>query len=196
MKILAVADYESPALWDNYSANPLDDTEIILSCGDLDPHYLEFLVTLSSLPLLYVHGNHDDCYDHTPPEGCICIDDTIFTYKGVRILGLGGCIAYKKGPYLYTEQQMEHRIRRLKRQLHKNRGFDILLTHAPARGLGDGEDFVHRGFEAFLPLLEKYRPSYMIHGHMHLQYDYRLQREQQFGETTIVNAFEKHFIEY
>lgn len=192
MRILAVSDVESRALWDHYDMNRLTDTDLILSCGDLDPRYLSFLVTCTNLPLLYVHGNHDDKYAKTPPDGCICIDDKIYVHDGIRILGLGGCLPYKKGDHMYSEKQMEWRIRKLTLQLRKHKGFDILLTHAPIAGYGDGEDMPHRGYECFLPLLQKYKPKYMVHGHMHLSYDVNLYRMQKVEKTTVINAYEKH----
>ena len=81
MRILAVSDTESTALWDHYNSNKITNTDLILSCGDLNPQYLSFLVSCTNLPLLYVHGNHDEKYDQTPPEGCICIDDKIYVYR-------------------------------------------------------------------------------------------------------------------
>lgn len=48
MNIMAIADTESTALWDHYNANPITNTDIILSCGDLDPRYLSFLVTCTN----------------------------------------------------------------------------------------------------------------------------------------------------
>ena len=76
MKLLALADEESPALWDYYTAGRLSEYDLILSCGDLKPEYLTFLVTMGRAPLLYVHGNHDEAYLSTPPEGCECLDDS------------------------------------------------------------------------------------------------------------------------
>ncbi|MCD8365266.1 MAG: metallophosphoesterase family protein [Clostridiales bacterium] len=195
MKIMAIADIESPALWDHYAENNLPETDLIISCGDLDPRYLSFLVTFANVPLLYVHGNHDERYDNMPPDGCICIDDSIYVHNGIRFLGLGGSYPYNDGKYMYTEAQMRRRIRRVSRQLRKYGGFDVLVTHAPARGIGDGEDLPHRGYEAFFPLLEKYRPSYMLHGHVHMQYDYTLKRENAYQDTKIINAYEKYFLE-
>ena len=61
MKILAVSDEESKYLWD-YEKQKFDGIELILSSGDLDPDYLSFLATVSSVPVLYVMGNHDDKY--------------------------------------------------------------------------------------------------------------------------------------
>lgn len=194
MKVMAIADVESKALWDHYNLNRLDDTDLIVSCGDLDHRYLSFLVTCANIPLLYVHGNHDSCYTKTPPEGCICIDDRIYVHDGIRFLGLGGCQPYKDGPNMYTEAQMKKRIRKLSIQLRRHGGFDVLVTHAPVHGIGDGEDLIHRGYECFLPLLEKYKPAYMLHGHVHMQYDYTLKRENSYKDTTIINAYEKYFL--
>ena len=43
MKILAVADEEEKILWDYYDPEKTKDVDLIISCGDLSPHYLEFL---------------------------------------------------------------------------------------------------------------------------------------------------------
>ncbi|MCD8217732.1 MAG: metallophosphoesterase family protein [Clostridiales bacterium] len=195
MKIVAIADAESSALWNHYNENKLTDVDLIVSCGDLDPRYLSFLVTFANVPVLYVHGNHDNSYDRIPPEGCICIDDQVFEYGGIRFLGLGGCIPYNDGKYMYSEKQMQQRIRRVSRKIRKHGGFDVLVTHAPLRGIGDAEDLPHRGYESFFPLLDKYHPSYMLHGHVHVQYDYKLKRENAYQDTTIINAYEKYFLE-
>ena len=94
MKILVLADQKSKYLYDFYEPDKLKDVDLIISCGDLSPVYLSFFVTLCNVPLLYVRGNHDDRYEVTPPEGCICIEDDIFVYEGIRILGLGGSMEY------------------------------------------------------------------------------------------------------
>ena len=47
MKILVIADVESPYYWDFYSEDKLKGIDLIISCGDLAPQYLSFLVTLS-----------------------------------------------------------------------------------------------------------------------------------------------------
>ena len=153
MRILAIADEESAYLWDHFEKSKLEGIDLIISCGDLDPHYLSFLATFTSVPVLYVHGNHDENYGETPPDGCICIDGKIFVYQGVRILGLGGSMRYKNGRYQYTEWGMRNRVRKLWFQLLRRRGFDILVTHAPAYQLNDGRDLPHQGFQVFLSLI-------------------------------------------
>ena len=67
MKILTVADEESPIYYDYYKPGKLHEFDLILACGDLSASYLEFLVTMARCPLLYVHGNHDDSYEKKPP---------------------------------------------------------------------------------------------------------------------------------
>lgn len=194
MKILVLADEPSKWLWDFFEREKLEEYDLILSCGDLPAAYLSFLVTFAKGPLLYVHGNHDH-YDRKPPEGCICIEDQIYKYNGIRILGLGGSMRYKPGNNQYTEKEMRKRVRKLAWPLLKNNGFDILLTHSPARGLGDLEDLPHQGFEIFNNLMEKYKPKYFLHGHVHMNYGGGAKREQQYIETTIINAYEKWVIE-
>lgn len=195
MKILLISDEESPYLWDYYQPGRLDGIDMILSCGDLSPDYLSFLVTMGRAPLYYVHGNHDGKYAKRPPEGCECIEDTIINVNGVRILGLGGCVRYSQGDHQYTEEQMEKRIRKLQRQLKKHKGIDIVVTHAPVRGFGDDDTYVHRGFEAFLPLLEQYKPRYWAYGHVHMRYSSNHKRLIEHGSTTLINACERYLIE-
>ena len=196
MRILPLSDTESPALWDFFKPERLKGIDVIISCGDLDPHYLSFLATFFHGPVLYVHGNHDACYENTPPEGCICIEDRVYVYRGVRFLGLGGSMRYKPGPHQYTEKQMRLRILRLWFQLLRRRGFDVLVTHAPARGLGDGKSLTHTGFQAFRTLMERYRPAYFLHGHVHLNYDPAAKRVRQYEDTTIINAYERYEFEF
>lgn len=40
----------------------------------------------------------------------------------------------------YSEKEMRKRIAKLRKPLRKSKGFDILLAHSPAYGLGDGQD--------------------------------------------------------
>ena len=195
MKILTISDEECPALWDYYVPGRLADYQLILSCGDLKSNYLSFLVTMGRAPLLYVHGNHDLNSVNHPPEGCDCIDGNLVTVKVLRIMGLGGSLMYSGGPHQYTEQQMERRIRRMRLKLRRAGGVDIILTHAPARGWGDQEDPAHRGFEAFFPLLDKYRPQYLIHGHVHKRYSSKMERVLHYGDTTIINASGRYVLE-
>ena len=196
MRILAIADQESSYLWDHFEKSKLEGIDLIISCGDLNPNYLSFLATFTSAPVLYVHGNHDERYNQTPPEGCICIEDKIYVHQGIRILGLGGSMRYKPGECQYTERQMKARVNKLKLQLLRRRGFDILVTHAPAYQLNDGMDHPHQGFRAFLTLLDRYRPKFFLHGHVHMSYGRRHKRYDKYQDTHVINVYERCVFDY
>ncbi len=196
MKILAVSDVAAQYYYDYYTPGKLDEFDLILACGDLRRGYLDFLVSMAHCPLVYVRGNHDDALIDNPPDGCICAEDTIVVCGGLRILGLGGSNRYRDGENMYTEKQMKWRIRKLWFQLRRHKGFDILLTHAPARHINDFDAISHRGFECFLELLDIYQPKYFIHGHVHRTYDANIPQRTQRGGTTIINAFDHCVFEF
>ena len=175
----------------------LEGIDLILSCGDLPKKYLEYLTNFTAAPILYVHGNHDGSYQtQGEPGGCICVDDQVYTWKGLRIMGLGGCQRYNnEDTYQYTEKPMRRRVHKLEHQAHKRGGIDLLLTHAPAKGLNDGDDCAHRGFECFNEILDEYQPKWFIHGHVHLNYDAKLPRVCTRGNTTVINATERYVFE-
>lgn len=196
MKILVLADVESKYLWDYFEKEKLDGIDLILSCGDLKPQYLSFLASFTRAPILYVKGNHDDCYEQTPPDGCICIEDKIYVHEGIRIMGLGGSVKYNHGKNQYTQQQMTNRVKHMWLQLKLKKGVDILLTHSPAAGINDGEDYAHKGFDAFVEVLDTYKPKYFVHGHVHKNYTADFKREFVYGDTTVINGYERHIITY
>ena len=174
MKILVISDQVDPYLYDYYTPNKLKDIDLIISCGDLPARYLEFLVTVANKPLFYVHGNHDTAYLRHAPEGCVDIDGRVYEYKG---------------------SEMQKRINKLKPSLWISKGVDILVTHAPAEGYGDLDDLPHTGYACFNDLLEKYKPAYMVHGHVHQEYG-QFQRELTHESgTKIVNGYQKAIIE-
>ena len=196
MRIMVIADEESSWLWDHFEKEKLAGVDLIISCGDLHPHYLSFLTTFTSAPVLYVHGNHDDKYEQVPPEGCTCIEDQIFVYEGIRILGLGGSMRYRPGTNQYTEREMKKSVSKLWFPLLRRGGFDILVTHSPAYQLGDGRDLPHQGFRTFVDLMDKYHPRYLLHGHVHLTYGRSVKRFDKYGDTTIINGYERFVFDY
>lgn len=190
MKILVLADEPVEQLWSEKARDLLQDVDLVLSCGDLKASYLSFLTCFTHAPIVYVRGNHDKRYHSDPPEGCICAEDKIIYVCGLRILGLGGSMRYRPdGTDMYTEQEMKDRIRCLRHRLRQTGGFDILLTHSPIAGLGDQEDLAHRGFACFMPLLEKYHPAVMFHGHVHQSYTGSgFCRKRELNGIPVINA--------
>ena len=188
MRILAIADVEEGWLYDYWDASRVAGVDLIISCGDLPAAYLEHIVTLANVPLAYVQGNHDTAYDRHAPEGCVSIDGRVCDFQGLRIMGLGGSIRYNDQVHGFTEAEMRRRAARMTLLAQATGGVDIVVTHAPARGYGDLDDLPHRGFEAFDTLLERTKPLYMLHGHVHMQYGRVARSLEHPCGTTIVNA--------
>lgn len=195
MKILTISDIESPLLYERLDNTSFADVDLVISCGDLPPGYLEFIVTMVNVPCYYVPGNHDERFLEEVPPGWEALDDRIAIHKGLRMLGLGGSMRYKPGPFQYTERDMKFRLLKLLPSLwlHKNK-IDILVTHAPAYGLGDLEG-PHQGFKVFRTIIKKYQPKYHLHGHVHLNYCQH-PRKLKYDKTTIINGFDHYLFDY
>lgn len=191
MKILAVADEENDVLWNYFQPKMVKDIDLVVSCGDLDKEYLDFLVTMVKKPLLFIRGNHDLRYIESPPAGCFDIEDKIYDFNGIRFLGLGGSLRYKDGELMYTEEEMRKRIKKLKPALKVMGGFDVLVTHAPLRHYGDREDLPHKGFECFEELLNEYKPKYMLYGHVHERYGNFSRYIEHPSGTTLINCCDR-----
>jgi calcineurin-like phosphoesterase family protein len=188
VRILAVSDdVDEGLLADGHAAGPAD---LIVACGDLPFDYLDHLLNALDVPLVFVPGNHDpDLSGYRTsragltmragmparlpwPDGAVCADGAVVTVAGLRVAGLGGCRRYRGGPNQYTERQQARRARRLARRaalrrLRDGGGVDVLLSHAPPAGCGDGCDPPHRGFESLHRLAARLRPAVLLHGHVH-----------------------------
>lgn len=117
--------------------------------------------------------------------------------RPLLVVGASGSIRYNKGLAQYTDSGMKFKLLKLLPQLIFNklrygRYVDVFLTHSPPRHLQDREDPCHQGFTCFRWFLKKFRPKYMVHGHIHL-YDLQEPRITHYHETEIINVF-SHYI--
>jgi hypothetical protein len=195
--------------------------DLVISCGDLPFDYLEYVVTVAQVPLLYVPGNHDPdvggrplqadvtaifksgyarAWDETPrgPEGCTNVDGRVIDESGVRVCGLGGSPRYTDGPNQYSQAEMRRRGRRITtwarlRQPFRERAVDVFVAHTPPRGLGDDDDPAHRGFDAFHRLVRILNPKVMVHGHVHPHGP--ALPDRLLGGTDVVNAVGHRLLE-
>ena len=135
MRILAVADEEDRSLYDHYNADRWvkAGVELIISCGDLRPGYLDYLVSTFNVPCFYVRGNHDTTYAQSPPGGCTDINERLQVFKGVRFFGLEGSHWYNGGPAQYTERQMRRKTFWANWQFVFSGGVEVIVTHSPPR---------------------------------------------------------------
>lgn len=218
MKILALSDevvdfIYSPQIKDHYA-----DVDLVLGCGDLPFYYLEFIVTMLDVPLFYVAGNHDRPSQYlsdgriiSRAEGCELLDGMAAslrsrspdgaTRQNVLLAGLGGCLRYNQEPYhQYTQGEMAGRALRLApalltNRLRHGRYLDILIAHAPPRGIHDGADLAHTGFDVFRRLMEICRPRYLLHGHAHV-YRRDAVTVTRYQDTDVVNVHPYRVIEF
>ena len=195
MKILSISDMVVPELSKQFDARQFDGVELVLSCGDLPPEYLASIREHLDVPLYYVRGNHDIRYQNSPPVGCLDIHQRWITFKGLRIMGLEGSRWYNGGPIQYRDYQMRQLIWRMTPGLWFKGGVDMVITHAPPRHIHDAEDRCHRGFDSFLKLINRFKPRYFIHGHIHAYITDPSQRVTLVGNTHVINTFAYHLLE-
>jgi hypothetical protein len=187
----------------------------VVACGDLPFEYLEHVMTVANAPLLFVPGNHDpdlrrggpggwppgpaELRDADPPGplGGTNVDGIVVEECGLRVAGLGGSHRYREGPNQYSQGEMRRRARTLVRRSRwhrpRGRGVDLLVTHAPAAGIGDDDDVPHRGFDAFVDLYASLTPRLHLHGHVHPHG--AVATEHVAGTTRIVNVIPHRVLE-
>lgn len=191
MKILCVSDTEMPQLHNAVNLRrQYSDIDMIISCGDLPPGYLDFIGSITGVPLFYVRGNHDEIYDREPPGG-IDLHGQLVEFGGLTMAGLEGCIRYNRGDIQYTQREMHWSVLGLAPRVFwqrkvRQRGIDLFVTHSPARDIHDGQDVAHRGFHSFLNFMKWFRPRYMLHGHVHT-WDRRKTVRTQYESTCVLN---------
>lgn len=199
MKILAISDEVIERLYSVRVRDTYPDVQLIVGCGDLPFHYLEFLLTVFNHPLFYVPGNHDPRYDPARGEevhGGVNLDGQVAMSKGLLLAGLGGCIQYHPGaPNQYTQLEMYERAYKLLpviflKKLRYKRPLDILITHSPPAGIHDDlDDPPHRGLKALNLVIKMTKPRFMLHGHT-MFYKHNLKNHiTRYVETQVVNVY-------
>ncbi len=216
MKILCVSDQIDPLVYSAGAKQFFQDIDIIFCAGDLAMEYVDYIVTTLNKPTYFIFGNHnlEEFSVYHPKDGGSSTlrlnslnhcHGAIYTgFKVVReqkllIAGCSGSMRYNKGASQYTDFQMKMKLVRMIPKLLVNkirygRYLDIFLTHASPLGIHDKPDRCHIGFNCYLWFLKKFKPKYMIHGHIHL-YDQNESRVTKWESTTIVNAFSHYVIE-
>ena len=217
MKILCISDHIDPLVYSDNIKERFKEVQLILAAGDLPLSYYDFIVSSLNKPLLFIFGNHNlkhlDAFNSgnqlnqpswvEEPKlhfgGMTYTGWKVTKVKGLLVAGFGGSKRYNNEENQYTEIGMKMRIIRLLprflwNRLVYGRYIDIVLTHAPAKGIGDGRDKCHSGFDSFLWLMRRFKPKYLVHGHVHLN-SLNSRRTYRYHETTVVNAYNHSVIE-
>jgi len=204
MKVLAVSDRVDEYLQTEVGIEEARDVDLIVGCGDLPFDYLEWLVTLLNVPMVFVLGNHDrpmlrrSGKVSAKPEGGIDLDGRVRIVRNERgdlliVAGLQGTHMCEGPGSGTSEFAMLRKVfgmlpRLLWNRLKYGRSMDLLVSHAPAAGIHEGEDPCHRGFRVLRWAIRLFRPTVALHGHVHPTYGIDV-RPTCLGRTRILNIF-------
>jgi Icc-related predicted phosphoesterase len=198
MKILAISDRPMDFIYSLDVVERFPHVDLLIGCGDLPEDYLEFLVSVYNVPLVFVPGNHDR--DRYVVPGGISADGKLLWVDGLAIMGLGGSRRYEpRGRHQYTETEMCLRVsglllRMLLRPQLWTDGVDMIISHAPPRDVHDADDLPHQGFSCYHPWMRISRPSLFLHGHSHIL-DRSMRSETHLHDVRILNVFPYRVVE-
>ena len=117
------------------------------------------------------------------------------------LAGLGGSLRYNRDVgHQHTEAEMFGRAAGLAPRLIANRlllgrYLDILVTHAPPRGIHDAPDLAHTGFVTFCRCMDVFQPRLLLHGHSHV-YRGDTVTSSRYKATQVVNVYPYRLIEW
>ncbi len=182
VRILAVSDIENSRVYDSRVKQRFSNVDLLVSCGDLPGKYLDYVISMLDVPMLYVNGNHVTSLFNEPGEskedihfGTDLHRQVLYIRnKDLLVAGIEGSHRYNKGPYQYTQFEMWLMVLRMVPKLIWNkvvhgRYLDVFVAHAPAWKLNDDTDLAHQGIKAFRWLIETFSPKVFVHGHIHTQ---------------------------
>ncbi|RPJ52263.1 MAG: metallophosphoesterase [Chloroflexi bacterium] len=201
MKVLAVSDVEVDMIYSPLITQRFKDVDLVIGCGDLPYYYLEYIISMLNRPLYYVRGNHAPRFkeegtggERTAPWGGIDLHRKVSRdSSGLLMAGIEGSVNYNNGRYQYSQSEMWGMIFLMVPRLLLNRIFfgrylDIFVTHAPPWRIHDKEDLPHHGIKAFRWLIETFKPTYALHGHIHIYAQYDI-TETTHGSTRVINTY-------
>lgn len=201
MRILAISDKVVPILYSAAIAQHVGHVDMIVSCGDLPYYYIDYVVSMLNRPAYFVYGNHGREVEYwannmevTGPSGAINLHTVHAAEQGVLLAGLEGSMRYNSAPrFQYTDTGMWLNVARLipglvQNKLRHGRYLDILVAHSPPLGIHDESDRAHTGFRSFRRFMEWFRPSYLLHGHIHI-YRNNTQMQTRYLETEVINVY-------
>lgn len=201
MRILAFADQVEPQLYNKSVTRWVGPVDLLISCGDLPPYYLEYLFSSFNVPMLHVLGNHcyvphDPVTGQCPPgayPGVVNLNGRVVEHNGLIMAGAEGSPIYNGGHHQYSDQQFTLTLLRmvpalLANKVRTGRYLDVMVTHSPPRGVHDMGDQAHRGFPSLLSFIERFHPAVLLHGHTH-RYDPMMAVSSLVGRTQVINTY-------
>lgn len=210
IKLLAVAD-EASACLERHLLKPPAERErydLAVSCGDLEPGYLDYITTNAGCPLYYVNGNHHfirrdrrdplRLTDDEPAPG-FDLHGRVDRHGPLLLCGFEGAPGQDRSPGHIAENTMARIVARVERRLAALQSWRrltgrrpvpvVAVSHTPPAGIHDEGTGFHRGYICFRGFIERIRPRLWLHGHVHLGAFNQIQRTE-IGATAVVNAYQ------
>lgn len=203
MRLVVTSDTHFPV-----DVNIIPDGDVFIHCGDLlsagtpEEWYanLAWLKKLKHETKIIVPGNHDFHFNVYPGPAISEMKEIGFTVlgqpynefrsiklpNGMSVLGLPYVKNLPRWCYNCDEEFM---IKHLKEQ----GGHDIIVSHAPLRGILDKEirgNFT--GFSAYHEYLYEHMPKYWFHGHVHEEYGHQHILDTHIYNVSMSNRNKQH----
>jgi hypothetical protein len=196
---LSLSDVKHSLIYGSQIRTQFSHVDLVISCGDLPYYYLEYVVSMLDVPLLFVRGNHDKKVEYTEsgscsaPAGAVDLHHRVLWVNGLLCAGVEGSLKYSRGPFQYSQSDMWFHVFRLVPALIINKArlgryLDVFVTHAPPKNIHDKPDLPHQGINAFRWLLQVFRPAYHFHGHIHVYRPDEI-KETHFEHTKVINTY-------
>jgi Icc-related predicted phosphoesterase len=199
VRTLSLSDVKRSLVYGSQIRTQFSSVDLVIGCGDLPYYYLEYVISMLDVPLLFVRGNHDKKIESTEvghcsaPAGAIDLHLHALSVNGLLFAGVEGSLKYSRGPFQYSQSDMWFHVLQLVPAMIINKArygryLDVFVTHAPPKGIHDKPDLPHQGIDAFRWLLQLFKPAYHFHGHIHI-YRPDEKTETRFERTRVINTF-------
>ncbi len=198
-RLMLLADYVHPFVYRSGFPHGVPDVDAVLAAGDIPGYYLEFLATKLTVPILYVHGNHEnesvnEGDGRIAPRGVIPVHGRVVEEAGLRVAGWGGVPRYRHdGHGQYSSAEARWGLGKL--AWRARAGVDVLLTHAPPVGPHAGSDYAHRGCPELNRFMVRRRPALVVHGHIHEYEGRKLEYTDAASGARVINAYGYRVVE-
>jgi len=187
MRILVISDFNDPVLYEETNRNKIGNIDLVISCGDLSREHLSYVSTMYKAPLFFVRGNHDLLLLTEGPVG-ENLHDQLIKYRGIRMLGFEGVPNYNNQGVQFSNIDINILFFKFFIKTLFLERPDIIVTHAPPKGIHDGPDNAHRGVPEYAKMITQFKPKYFLHGHNHLDYHSNLKWRSKFHQITMVES--------
>ncbi|MBP1309196.1 Icc-related predicted phosphoesterase [Paenibacillus sp. 1182] len=164
MKILILSDLQGIEYreWMRFMQLDTSQFDVVFFLGDIDHMELSAIVTkFSSKQQIGVLGNHD-YYGDLEAYGITNVHGNRISFMDQTIVGLEGSIKYKKerAPMFTQEEALK-----ICEELPEA---NIVIAHNSPKGIHDKEDLAHEGFLGLERYIREKRPTFVFHGHQHV----------------------------